>query len=119
MAKAPVRERLAHVLDAIDTILQFTGGRTLADYERDRMLRDAIERNIERLSEASRHIPDAYKQLQPEIDWRRIADIGNVLRHAYDQVAGHRVWDIVAEDLRPLRVAIESIVAAIEKAENG
>jgi uncharacterized protein with HEPN domain len=44
----------------------------------------AMERYLERLSEASRHVPQELKEKHPEVDWRGVADIGNVLRHAYD-----------------------------------
>lgn len=54
------------------------------------MLRDAIERNIERISEASRRLPDDLKAGYPSIPWRDIAGIGNVLRHGYDAVARRR-----------------------------
>ncbi len=52
----------------------------------------AVERYLERLSEASRHVPETLKQKHPNIDWRAIADIGNVLRHAYDTIADRRIW---------------------------
>ncbi len=62
----------------------------------------AVERYLERLSEASRHVPDELKDKYPNIDWRGVADVGNVLRHAYDQVMDHRIWQIVTADLNAL-----------------
>ena len=74
-------ERLRHIRDAIATIQEFIRGRNFSDYSRDRMLRDAVERNVERLSEAVRHLPAELTARRPDIPWRQIADIGNVLRH--------------------------------------
>ncbi len=54
------------------------------DYAAEPDLAAAVERYLERLSEASRHVPDALKEKHPNIDWRGVADLGNVLRHAYD-----------------------------------
>lgn len=45
--------------------------------------RDIVERNLEVISEASRRLPDDLKATQSHVDWRVLADLGNVLRHAY------------------------------------
>lgn len=63
------RDRLLHILDAISAIETFVRDKSIADFQRDRMLRDAVERNIERLSEASRHLPPDLTAGQPGIPW--------------------------------------------------
>jgi uncharacterized protein with HEPN domain len=83
MEKDP-RARLRHILDTIARIRGYQAGRLPALYRRDDQFRDALERNLERISEASRHLPSALKAGHPEIPWQHIASIGNVLRHAYD-----------------------------------
>jgi Ribonuclease HepT-like len=65
------------------------------------MLRDAVERNSERISEASRHIPEHLKTRHSEIPWPKVAGIGNILRHAYPIVDDSMVWEVVARDLPP------------------
>jgi uncharacterized protein with HEPN domain len=42
-----------------------------------------VERLVEIISEASRHIPEVLKHRYPAVSWRSIADIGNILRHDY------------------------------------
>lgn len=70
-----------------------------------------VERELEIISEASRHLTDAQKARFPEISWRRIADIGNVLRHLYDDVAPSLLWELVVRDLPPLKdVAVKLYV---------
>ncbi len=115
MADPRTADRLGHILTAITAIDDYTAGKTLADFQSNRLLADAVERNIERLSEASRHLPDELKAGYPDIPWREIADIGNVLRHAYDRVAPERIWQIVTDDLAPLREAVEAIIDTFEK----
>ncbi|MEE2979944.1 MAG: HepT-like ribonuclease domain-containing protein [Pseudomonadota bacterium] len=94
-----VQDRLHHILEAIDAIEQLTAGKTLAEYRNDPDLAAAVERYIERLSEASRHLPDTYKQKHPSIDWRGVASIGNILRHVYEQVIDEEIWQAVTNDL--------------------
>jgi uncharacterized protein with HEPN domain len=86
MTRALRAERLRHILDAIARVETLTAGKDLKAYLADWMMRDAVERNLERVSEASRHIPAALKAHHPSIRWRAIAGLGNVLRHDYPKV---------------------------------
>ena len=74
------------------------------------MLDNAVERCLERISEASRRLPQEARTTQPHIPWRKVADIGNVLRHEYDDVADAEVWRIVVDDLPALRSAVQSML---------
>ena len=114
MIRRSPRQPLADVLDGIDALEDFTARRSFADFGRDRMLRDAVERNIERISEASRRLPDDLKAAYPSIPWRDIAGNGNVLRHGYDAVAASEIWDIVTNDLAPPRAAVEAMIREVE-----
>jgi uncharacterized protein with HEPN domain len=74
------------------------------------MLRDAVERNLERISEASRHIPKDLKAGHPEIPWQKVAGIGNILRHAYPIVDDSVIWEVVVRELPPLKAAAEQML---------
>jgi uncharacterized protein with HEPN domain len=97
---------LMQMLDNIERIRLWTSGHTLATYRANLMLRDAVERCLERISEASRRLPQEVKATQPH----KVADIGNVLRHEYDDVADAEVWRIVVDDLSALRSAVRSMI---------
>lgn len=114
MAVSELVSRLQDILEAIAAIAEYTAGKTFDDYAAERMLRDAVERNVERISEASRHIPEGLKSKHPEIPWRNVAGIGNILRHAYPIVDDSAVWEVVARDLPPLRAAIEQLLRDAE-----
>lgn len=74
-----------------------------------------VERELEIISEASRHLTDAQKARFPEIPWRRIADIGNVLRHLYDDVAPSLLWEVVVRDLAPLKEVAAKLYAEVKR----
>ena len=98
--------RLKDVIDSIDQILGLLEGKSYQDLVTDRVAKAAFERFLEILSEASRHIPAAMKTSRPDIPWRRISDIGNHLRHAYDRVDSEILWEVYANgDLIVLREA--------------
>ena len=103
---------LTRMLDNIERIRRWTDGLTIEAYQAHPMLRDAIERCLERISEASCRLPAEAKASQPQIPWRKIADIGNALRHDYDDVADTEVWRIVVDDLRALKDAVQAMIGA-------
>jgi uncharacterized protein with HEPN domain len=72
-----------------------------------------VERGIEIISEASRRLPDEIKARYPDIPWRKVAGIGNVMRHDYDSVAAPVLWALVRHDLAPLEAACRAELAAI------
>jgi uncharacterized protein with HEPN domain len=109
-----ILSRLDDILDAIDQIELILKGRTFDDILADRATRAAFERFIEIISEASRHIPNDLKQSSPETPWRRIADIGNHLRHAYSHVDAGILWDIYDKgDLARLRAATAALIGKV------
>lgn len=86
MAARDPRAFLDDIIDAIDLLRRLVAGRTLDDYRRDEPLRWAVERGLEIVSEASRHIPAGAKADHSHLPWRQIADIGNRLRHGYHTI---------------------------------
>jgi uncharacterized protein with HEPN domain len=51
------------------------------------------------------------KAPHPDIPWRRIADIGNRIRHAYHAIDSELIWEIATVDLIALKTAIESMLS--------
>ena len=113
--KTSSRQRLQDIIDAIDRIRTYTADADLHVFTATPMLYDAVIRNIEVISEATRHIPESAKAEHPQTPWRAIADIGNVLRYAYDRIDDHIVWSTVQNDLEPLRAAVEAMIGSEEK----
>jgi uncharacterized protein with HEPN domain len=85
-------DRLAHILEAINNIQTALRTRTPENFAADLMLRLAIERSFEIISEASRKVPDDVKTSELTIDWQGMADLGNLLRHAYHRVDARTLW---------------------------
>jgi len=98
--------RLSDILENIDTVAGMIEGMDLAGYRSDIRLRRAVERCIEIISEASRHIPMQLKSDYPDQPWEEIASIGNLLRHHYERVDDQIMWKIATRSLAELRPII-------------
>jgi uncharacterized protein with HEPN domain len=110
-----VRYVFVDILETIERVQARTAGMKFAEFEADWEIRFAIQRAIEVTSEASRRLPAELKDLRPEIHWRRVAGIGSVLRHEYHTISDKVIWDVVREELPPLKLAIEAIAKTLDE----
>ena len=108
-----VKDRLDHIQDAIANIEKAVHGQNRESFADDLTRRAAVERWFEIISEASRHLPAEIKFVSPDINWRRVADLGNWLRHAYHRTDALLLWVMVEEDLPSMKAFVSS---ALEKA---
>jgi uncharacterized protein with HEPN domain len=98
-----VEDRLRDILEAITEIEDVMQGIDFERFLSDRRIRLLTERLLEIACEASRTIPEKLKQEEPEIGWRNMIEFGNLLRHAYHSTDPRTVWNIIQNDLPPLK----------------
>lgn len=107
---------LEHIADAGAFILQVTDGRSLAEYEADRLLRSAIERQFEIIGEALLRIERTDPETAARIsDYRKIVGFRNRLIHGYDDVNNQQVWEIIESFLPILRQEVERLLKEAEE----
>ncbi len=108
-------DRIGHILVNIERIRSIVNGHGEAALEGDWAKRMILERALEIICEASRHIPAEAKVRATNIDWRRMSDLGNRLRHAYQNIQLDILLRICREDLPPLKAFVERILAEEQK----
>ncbi len=107
--------RLTDIVDSIERIRDVLNEMPPAAFEADWQKQWLVERGIEIISEASRHLTDELKARHPEIPWQKVAGIGNVLRHDYENISAPILWKLVWDDLPALeRVCREELKAVGE-----
>lgn len=103
------RERLLDVLDAIQRIKRQTAqGR--ARFEEDEVLQTAVMRWIEIVGEAVRGLSDELRDAHPEIPWRQIIAMRNIVVHVCFEVDTEAVWLAVEQDLPKLEVKVRALL---------
>jgi uncharacterized protein with HEPN domain len=80
---------------------QYTAGLEFEGFAGNEMVVDAVVRNLEIVGEAARHVPPDVQARCPEVAWRLMNDLRNVLIHAYPIVDLMTVWQVVRRDLPP------------------
>jgi uncharacterized protein with HEPN domain len=61
------------------------------------------------IGEATKQIPDALRNKYPQIQWRAIAGMRDMIAHAYFNINTRIVWNVIQQDLQPLKNCIEQI----------
>jgi uncharacterized protein with HEPN domain len=107
-----LEDRLRDILEAIAEVEEMLAGSSIEGFTTDNMRRRATERYLEMICEATRAIPDRVKQDEPGLDWRKMIDFGNLLRHAYHDTKPEIVWDIIQNHLPPLKSFVERRIRA-------
>ncbi len=102
-SKAP--RRLQDIIDNAQAIISYADGTTTADFEKNRLVYDAVERCLERISEALAKLGDLAPVLMPDQPWYKIRALGNVLRHEYDHIEEAQLFEFVKTDLPSLLTA--------------
>ena len=101
---------LAHIREAIQTIQDYLEGVSYERFESDKMITDAVVRELEILGEASNNLSADFRGQHPDMLWRRMKDMQNFLVHEYFGVNTKVVWDTCKNDLPSLKGFIAAIL---------
>ncbi len=111
------RVYLAHILERIERIQSYTRKGQEA-FLSDPLIQDAVMRNLEIIGEAARQVSKEYRQTYPEIPWRGMMALRNVLIHNYEGVDISKVWLVVEKELPPLRAVLEKVLPPLSQLES-
>ena len=97
------------ISDAARRIREYTRGMTFEEFEKDTKTQDAVVRNIEVVGEAVKRLSSGFKRGHPDVPWKQMAGMRDVIIHRYFGVAIDIVWKVATKDL-------QKAVARLEKA---
>ena len=102
MHRRDPRLYLDDILEAIHKIRDYTAGMDYTAFSKDTKTQDAVIRNLEIIGEAAGRLQEPVRVASPEIEWRKIVELRNILIHEYFGVSLPLVWDVIQSKLDPL-----------------
>ena len=106
---------LEDILLACQKIKRYTAGMSLADFRGDERTDDAVIRNLEIIGKAARNVEPEFQQQYPEVEWRSITALRNILAHGYFSIKDEIVWDIVQNKVPQLEELIWNLLDSLKR----
>ena len=109
MSKLP-EEYLKHILQEAGYLMSESSGLNMGDFLKDETRMRAFARSLEIIGEAAKKVPDEFKKLHPDVDWKAMAGMRDRLIHHYFGVDYEIVWDVVINEIPKLRKQLQRLI---------
>lgn len=101
---------LNDIFESLELISDYVKGIDEDTFSNNRQLQDAVIRRFEIVGEATKQIPDNFRNKYPHIPWREMAGLRDVLIHHYFGVSIPRVWKMIDNELDEIKQGISEII---------
>ena len=107
-------QRIEHMIEAADSLLQFAANLTAAEYAASLEKQYAMKFAFVMLGEDAARISEEIQRMHPDIPWREIKGLRNIVAHAYDKTDDEIIWETVRRDIEPLRQRLLRIKSELQ-----
>jgi uncharacterized protein with HEPN domain len=104
------RALLWDIKEAAQDILEFVEGMSSQDFETNKVVRYAVERQILVIGEAANKVSDSFKESNSQIPWSAIIGQRNIIAHEYGEILVERIWLLTQKHIPELLKQIEPFV---------
>jgi uncharacterized protein with HEPN domain len=100
---------LTDILTSINKIQDYTDGFSYEELTQDQRTLEAVIHNILIIGEATKQIPKILRDQYPDIPWKAIAGMRDMIAHAYFDINTRIIWNVLQQDLQSLKDCIEKL----------
>lgn len=104
---------LEDIIFASNKVLKYTKGLSYDDLMDNDLVSDAVIKNILVIGEATKNIPDEIREANPNIEWRKMAGMRDMMIHGYFSINYRIVWDVVQDKIPTLKKQVEQLLKEI------
>src|SRR5690349_353473 len=98
------------IIEYASDLLDATAGMEYDDFLANRIVQLAVSRCLEVMGEAARHVPPEVQVRYPDVQWRLMNDMRNVLIHAYTTIDTKIVWNVVTNEVPKTRERLQKLL---------
>ncbi len=105
------RERLEHIVEAIDRIFRFREDLSYEEFLNNEMAQFAIIKNFDIIGEAAHHVSKGLRESNDtQIEWRKVIAFRHILVHDYYKVNTEIIWNAIENKLIDMKIEVERIL---------
>jgi uncharacterized protein with HEPN domain len=104
---------LEHILDSIHLIEEYSQNISFAEFLQNRPIQDAMIRRLEIIGEAVKNLPMSFRAKNPEIPWKQIAGMRDILIHEYFEVDLTLTWKVIKHEIPSIKKNLSSLLKKI------
>lgn len=108
------RERLQHMMDAINVIIDRKDAYTLEQMQSDPIIFFGFVKQVEIIGEAVYKLTKEFVASHPEVEWEVIEGLRHVLVHGYYKIKPYQLWSTIQNDIPQLKPYIEHYLSEID-----
>lgn len=105
---------LLHILESIELIEKYLKNKSKEDFSKSIQLQDSVIRRIEIIGEATKALPQNIKQYYPDVPWKQISGMRDILIHKYFGVDLDLTWQAILKDIPELKKNIKKILEELQ-----